>query len=617
MAKTQEALLQEVVGQLRKLNQASVRDRLRESEEAKRAETLALQGETQEVQQQTIIDGATDFQRRFIAGQAKTFTDKALQQSKSKEEHQLTMINLLMELNRGVGGLAGILLQNEAAEALRYRNNIRNLNEKEIEAKNNALKMARPIGDTTTSGSDTLGEGIADPGGSFGLGTAIKTGLGIAGGLALFKGFKAFGPAMFRLGLVAWAIAGVGYSIRDMIAGYKQDGVAGALANLFGGDGEGGLMNAIKTGFKLAGVGMAAGAAIGAVGGPIGFIAGGIIGGVIGLIGGLIGSDKMKEDFKAAGAYLSAKWDDLGASIHGLGKDIGDFFYTPAVGGQQAGPHGTVSGAKFLGGTISTDFLKSIPGMIAEKWNAAKAFIGNLASTIGNWFYSGGDTEAGTGIRSNIEIMGGVITWDPNTSFKEKISAKWNMAMNYIGDRISAVGAWFYTDNGDTASLFGGRLEMPSWDRVVTNAKNKWDAMWETILDIPNRIGDMVKSLFPEKVQEWLGWTKTENLGAAMSTLNVGNGQGPASKTAVQAKLMVDDYMAGIRDGVRETAMTRLESVNAGISPGHPSMHIERVGSSDDNRQIYNIHQYQEMPNFGIAYPGGREIPSFLRLGYQ
>ncbi len=55
-----------------------------------------------------------------------------------------------------------------------------------------------------------------------------------------FKGFKVFGPAMFRLGIIAWAIAGVGYSIRDMIAGFKEDGAAGALAKLFGGDGEGG-----------------------------------------------------------------------------------------------------------------------------------------------------------------------------------------------------------------------------------------------------------------------------------------------------------------------------------------------------------------------------------------
>ena len=65
-------LLQEVVGQLRKLNAGSIRDRLREAEEAKRAEQIALQGETQEIQQETIVSSTEDFRRRFIAGQAKT-----------------------------------------------------------------------------------------------------------------------------------------------------------------------------------------------------------------------------------------------------------------------------------------------------------------------------------------------------------------------------------------------------------------------------------------------------------------------------------------------------------------------------------------------------------------
>ena len=42
MAKNEVTLLQEIVGQLRTLNKSSVRDRLREAEEAKRAEKLAM-----------------------------------------------------------------------------------------------------------------------------------------------------------------------------------------------------------------------------------------------------------------------------------------------------------------------------------------------------------------------------------------------------------------------------------------------------------------------------------------------------------------------------------------------------------------------------------------------
>ena len=76
MAKTQEALLGEVVSLLRKQNALSTRDRLRESEEAKRQEKMATQGEVAGEQQSNIIDGAQDFQRRFLAGQAKTIVDR-------------------------------------------------------------------------------------------------------------------------------------------------------------------------------------------------------------------------------------------------------------------------------------------------------------------------------------------------------------------------------------------------------------------------------------------------------------------------------------------------------------------------------------------------------------
>ena len=90
-------LLQEVVGQLRKLNASSVRDRLREAEEAKRAEAIALQGEVQEEQQNMIVDSGEDFRRRFIAGQAKTFTDSKLTKTEGAVRDR--------ERNKLLGGL--------------------------------------------------------------------------------------------------------------------------------------------------------------------------------------------------------------------------------------------------------------------------------------------------------------------------------------------------------------------------------------------------------------------------------------------------------------------------------------------------------------------------------
>ncbi len=101
MAKKEQnvMLLQEVVGQLRKLNAASVRDRLREAEEAKRAEKIAMQGDVQEEQQTSIVSSTEDFRRRFIAGQAKTFTDRTTGGSAQRD---ISRNQLLDSINKGL-----------------------------------------------------------------------------------------------------------------------------------------------------------------------------------------------------------------------------------------------------------------------------------------------------------------------------------------------------------------------------------------------------------------------------------------------------------------------------------------------------------------------------------
>jgi hypothetical protein len=90
--KTQETLLQQVVQLLRKQNQLSTRDRLRESEEAKRQEMIQSSQKVNEENQSLIIDDATDFKRRYLAGQAKTFTD-ALHKDTTKGKVQKMMLS--------------------------------------------------------------------------------------------------------------------------------------------------------------------------------------------------------------------------------------------------------------------------------------------------------------------------------------------------------------------------------------------------------------------------------------------------------------------------------------------------------------------------------------------
>lgn len=65
-----------IVAELRKLNHASKKDLIRDKEDRDRAERMAAVDETQVDQQSTIMTAGQDFQRRFLAGQAKTLIDK-------------------------------------------------------------------------------------------------------------------------------------------------------------------------------------------------------------------------------------------------------------------------------------------------------------------------------------------------------------------------------------------------------------------------------------------------------------------------------------------------------------------------------------------------------------
>ena len=81
--------INKVIAELRKLNASSKKDLIREKEARDRAEKLAVESEVQVDQGAQWIDSSTDFQRRFLAGQAKTFTDKALQDQGSKLHVQM------------------------------------------------------------------------------------------------------------------------------------------------------------------------------------------------------------------------------------------------------------------------------------------------------------------------------------------------------------------------------------------------------------------------------------------------------------------------------------------------------------------------------------------------
>ena len=199
MAKTQEALLGEVVSLLRKQNQLSTRDRLRESEEAKRQEKLTEVTTDTQGTTGTIVDSATDFQRRFLAGQAKTFTDRATSNKPTGARQELmytslkNIKNILAGQTQWMEDMADFMSKTfslafeEAKLDKKFRlNQIRNANEARLESINPQLAMAGGIGAGTLAlPAPEEGEGEGS-----GFGNAFGASALTVAGLAVMKKLK-------------------------------------------------------------------------------------------------------------------------------------------------------------------------------------------------------------------------------------------------------------------------------------------------------------------------------------------------------------------------------------------------------------------------------------------
>ena len=86
------SLLGSIVSELKQLNRASVKDKLRDAEALKRAESLAASQVVQAQESGAIVTDAQDFQRRFLAGQSRTEFNAAIKDRPAKYFAQQTLI---------------------------------------------------------------------------------------------------------------------------------------------------------------------------------------------------------------------------------------------------------------------------------------------------------------------------------------------------------------------------------------------------------------------------------------------------------------------------------------------------------------------------------------------
>jgi hypothetical protein len=503
MAKDEATLLSEIVGLLRKQNQLSTRDRLREAEEAKRQEKATATTEagismSEEIQLQGVA-----FMDRFIAGQAKTAMDRLTGDKPTKTMQEvgntLTGINrvLLTDISMSLDNYLGpshgadlfdLKVSNHAIREY-SANHLPNIDKwtSLIKANSDVLvwdgkdikhgiqALAAEIGSHSLNVYDAEADADADAEQArwkdedkqraddlrtaeeerregqrklvdknntlIPAGFNMKNMRGSAGGL--WKSLKGL-PLM----LIGWAIGGGVLAIKDFITGWKEDGFAGAVGKMLGGSGEG-LWNSIKQAFKVGGLGAMIGGAIGFLFGGIGAIPGAIIGGLIGMalgaIFGYIGGDKITAKLKEAGAGVAKLW----------GKGVG--------------------------------------------------FIMYHLRRIGEWFYSPGQ-PANPHVSGKSEIFGGFISWDPgNFSLK----ALWDSAIDSIWGMVKDIGKWFWDDG----KVFGGRLTIPTWDEIFADFKESMANMWDVIANIPKHIKRGLMSILPDWMLKGLGWIKDAPVG--------------------------------------------------------------------------------------------------------
>lgn len=166
--------------------------------------------------------------------------------------------------------------------------------------------------------------------------------------------------------LLLGLIAGATMAIKSWVDGFKAGGLKGAIKDLFFGNNEGGLGNAIAGAFKVGTSFALAGLLIG---GPVGALVGGLIGMAVGAFTGYFGTEGISTLLFDTGKFVH---DSMGKVIDKFkvwGTALGKWLYTP---GGTGGPPGTEQRAKLFGGAISWDITTTIGQKITSAWRDAK-----------------------------------------------------------------------------------------------------------------------------------------------------------------------------------------------------------------------------------------------------
>ena len=212
----------------------------------------------------------------------------------------------------------------------------------------------------------------------------------------------------------------------------------------------------------------------------------------VGALLGWIGAAKI-EDF--IDENISEPWNEMTNWFKMKHREISRWIFTPPI---TMGPHsrgGMLFGSELL---FKLRFFDDWSGL----WDDIGDYFKTKYDTLSAWIFTA-PTEDGKG-----KLFGSELLFD--LRFWRTEDGRWNDTFAKIGEKLAgwgdAAGEWLYSVDGTKVSMFGGFATMPTWSSVKSGFKSKWDSMWDTIFNIPNNIMSMIKSLFPARVREWLGW---------------------------------------------------------------------------------------------------------------
>lgn len=382
MAKDNIALLNEIAGQLRKLNQSNLRETLRTKEFQDRQEAIMAGQPQAEDQGPLFVDAAEDFRRRVKGSVTGARLAEEVTAS-GKRAKGWVEDDKNKKTNEGNANSAEISSETHLSNI--YKLLVGWRNDFTVGARNAARDAA-----------ENKLEGFAPGMHPNSIATRIKPGFGLAGDPDEDKidipepEKENFITRNIKKVVAAVAIGG-SMAISDVIRGYKRDGIDGAVSSFLGGNGEGSMANSIRQAFTVGATGAAAGFM---VGGPVGALVGGIGGMAVGALTGFLGEKKINSWMDEAGKNITDAWGEMKERWAPVVKKIGDWIYTPGEGSAATGGFKST----MFGGIIEWNPTKESGETLSDAWKSVVKKMeeapGKFAIWLENDLRSGGDAAS-------------------------------------------------------------------------------------------------------------------------------------------------------------------------------------------------------------------------------